>query len=173
MRCAIALASTVKKRASKRRGRPGGVMARPMKCSALRSGRMFASANAVHGPAGTLAGSRRRHAEQQAGLLEGLADGGERKRARLGGARPLQALHQVRFGVRIERSRDRHEPVDRIDAAARKDELARHEFVALDGACRAAPWARRPERSTRISVAASFGPHIGRGEVALDFVHPL
>ena len=51
---AMALASSVKKRVSKRRTRPGGVIARPMKCKSARSGRIFAFANAVHGPFGTV-----------------------------------------------------------------------------------------------------------------------
>ena len=62
---------------------PGGVMARPMNCSAPRSGRTLGLGEG---------GSRRRRglcaascadAEQQAGLLEGLADRRERERARL------------------------------------------------------------------------------------------
>ena len=59
-------------------------------------------------------------AEQQAGLLERLADRGERQARAPGRARPLEALHQLRLGVRIERSRDRHEPVGRIDPRRRE-----------------------------------------------------
>ena len=70
-------------------------------------------------------------------------------------------------------ARDRHQPVGGIDAAAGKHELARHELVPLHGACRAAPSARGPLRSTRISVAASFGRTYGMAEVALDLVHAL
>ena len=92
---------------------------------------MLASAKAAHGPSGAVGGASRFGAEQQAGLLEGLADRGERQRARLGGARPLHAAHQLRLGARIERRADRHLPVGGIDPAAGKHELAGHEDMAV------------------------------------------
>ena len=55
--CAIAVASTAKKRASKRLGRFGGVIARAMKCKASRSGKTPASLKAAHGPSGTTSGA--------------------------------------------------------------------------------------------------------------------
>ena len=70
-------------------------------------------------------------AEQQAGLLERLADRGERQRARLGGVRPLDAAHQLRLGARIERRANRHQPVARIDRAAGEHEPAGQEHVAV------------------------------------------
>jgi hypothetical protein len=48
---AIASRSMAKKRVSKRFGRRGGVMARPMNWTALRSGRMPCSKNGAHDPA--------------------------------------------------------------------------------------------------------------------------
>src|SRR5262245_43180474 len=71
------------------------------------------------------------HAEQKPCLLEGLADGGEREGTYLVRARALQPLHEMRLVVRVERPRDRHAPVHRIDPPAGKDELPGHELVAL------------------------------------------
>ena len=74
-------------------------MARAMKCSALRSG-----STSGLGERRPRAVRHRRHvvhalAEQQAGLLEGLADRRQRQRARLGEARAAHAAHQPRAGV--------------------------------------------------------------------------
>ena len=62
----------------------------------------------------------------------------------------------MRLRVRIEGTRDRHELVDRVDPAAGKDEPSRHEFVALMTLAEE-DLGTGPERSTRMSVAASFG----------------
>src|SRR5262249_21241006 len=100
------------------------------------------------------------------------ADGGERERARFRRARALQPLHQVRFGRRIERPRDRHALVGRIDPAAGKDEFPRHEFVAVMAFAEQdlghAAGAVDQNQRRRI-----LGPPIRGGEVALDLVHAL
>ena len=73
-------------------------------------------------------------------------------------ARALAALgrcdvqHQLLLGARIERARDRHLAVDRIDAAAGKHELAGHEDVTRRGACPSAPSA--PGRCGRAGSAS-------------------
>ena len=91
---------------------------------------MLASAKACHGPAGALGALFAPLAEEQAGLLEGLADGGERQRLRLAGVRAAGVLHQL-LGARVERRARGHLAVGRVDAAAGEHELARQEHVAV------------------------------------------
>ena len=83
------------------------------------------------GPPGTIGHRRHRVGappEHQPGLFEGLADGGERQRARLGGARPRDAAHEARLGMRIEIACRQHVAIARLHASAGKHELAGHEL---------------------------------------------
>ena len=114
----------------------------------------------------------RRHAEQKPGLLERLADGGKRKRPRLGGTRALQMLHQVGFRVGVQRFRDRHEPVGRIYPPAGENEFAWHEFVPLV-AFAEQDLGQRPRPVDQDQCRRILRPHVGRREVTLDLVHPL
>src|SRR5437660_618839 len=42
----------------------------------------------------------------------------------------MEPLHEARLGLAVERARDSHGLVGRIDPAAGEDEFARHEFMA-------------------------------------------
>ena len=129
-RWATAVISAAKKRLSKRRGRRGGVMARPTKWTALRSGMIPACAKACQGPAGATT-SHCGRAEHQPGFLVGFADGGERVAGSLDFARPLHPQHQA-FGIsHVERCRRRHQPIGGLNAAARKNEFAGKKFVTF------------------------------------------
>jgi hypothetical protein len=81
-------------------------------------------------------------------------------------------LHQIGFGVRIERFCHRHEFVCRVHAAAGKDELARHEFVSRVALAEQdfGNGARAVDQDQGRRI---LRPHIGRREIALDLVHPL
>ena len=147
-------------------------MARPMKCSSPRSGRIAGLGEGRPGRRRNLAGLDAAHAEQQPGFLERLADSGKRERLRLGGARALQALHQVRLSMGIERPRHRHQPVGGIDPAAGKDVASRHEFVALM-ALAEQDLRHRAGAVDQDQRRGILRPHIRRREVALDLVHPL
>ena len=173
-RCAIALASTVKKRASNRRGRPGGVMARPMKCSAPRSGRTWPRRTPSTGrPECRRRSSLRRRAA--AGLLEGLADRGERQRARLARrSAAARAASGCASACGIERSSRpacagrpaRRRPPGNTNLPgmnlwprmALAEQHLRHAAGAVD-------------QDQRRGILAAA--HCGMAEVALDLVHPL
>ena len=126
-RWAMAEASAVKKRVSKRRTRPGGVIARAIRKRPDGSGSRPASANGFHGPSSS------------ALRLPLLRPGKGRSPRRLRGWRrpPASAratavilglpFKQVGFQRLRNRGRHRHAAVSCIDAAAGKDEFAGHE----------------------------------------------
>ena len=82
---AMAEASAVKKRVSKRRTRPGGVIARAIRNRLEGSGNRPASANGFHGPS-SLDRLFDLAAEAEPGFLAGFADRGVRQRTRAGRA---------------------------------------------------------------------------------------
>ena len=144
----------VKKRASNRRGRPGGVMARPMKCKAARSGRIFAAANAVHGPRGTLA--PRRCARRAEARSPRRSRGWRRARTRAPCRRSARCNRFIRCASACGSS-GRATGMRRSTGSTRppgNTNLPGHELVALRGACRAAPWAR-----VRSGRPGSASPH--------------
>ena len=116
----------MKKRVSKRRTRPGGVIARAIRNRLDGSGSRPASANGFQAPSSfdrlvDLA------AEAEPGFLAGLADRGDRERARAGRYDLRAALEQIGLELGGDRSGDRNAVVRLVDAAAGKNIFARHE----------------------------------------------
>ena len=110
-------------------------------------------------------------AEQQAGFL-GQSRGRRRARRRARIRRSALATRSLSFAshVGMQLADRRISRVERLDAAAGKHELARHEFVAVRGGGRAAPSASAPERSISIRVAASRGSLSGNDWSRSDLV---
>ena len=143
MRWAMALASAVKKRVSKRRGRRGGVMARAMKWMLRQVGmNRRPRRRPTTAPAGAAGALGAPGAEQQAGLLEGLADGGERQRPRLGRGRPSHVAHQL-APRRADRAARRPASAGRAASTLPpgNTNLPGRKTWPLVAACPAAPWA--------------------------------
>ena len=115
----------MKNRVSKRRTRPGGVIARAIRNRLDGSGNRPASEKGFHAPSSTAPVAFA--AETEAGFLAGLADRGNRQRARARGGDLRTALQQI--GLQRFRDRRRHwnAVVGFIDASAGKDEFAGHE----------------------------------------------
>ncbi len=118
-------ASTRKKRASKRRGRPGGVMARKMNSSPSAAGWLPASKNDCQSAVRPRAGRVR---EGEAGFLPQFAN-----------CRHGQRLGQLSFGAQAQAPGGRLRQwacggdvaILLVDGAAGEDELRRHEGRAL------------------------------------------
>src|SRR5271167_3131623 len=68
--------------------------------------------------------------DREAGFLERLADRRQREGAGEAGRGPSHAGVELRLDMRVERAGGGHPPVLRLDPAAGKDELARHEPVS-------------------------------------------
>jgi len=94
----------------------------------------------------------------QAGFLESLAHACQRQRACKLRARPPHPPHQLGLDLRMQRGRNRHRAVARIDAAARNTNLPGMKNCRL---CRLPSRTRGSghDRSTTIMVAASLGMH--------------
>ena len=121
--------ATQKKRVSKRRGRPGGVMARAKNVSrSAPAGSRWRRTPASSAPSAAARCAQRR-ADEQARLLEGLAHGGQRQRARpgLAGACPSWPPSAFRGRAAPGRCSTAIMPVGGVDAAAGKHVAARHE----------------------------------------------
>ena len=153
-------------------------MARAMKWICARSGCTLALAKSAQMSPGAAGGVVALDAEQEPGFLRHLAHGGERAAAREILARVGHALEQLLLHVGMQFARRRHDAVERLDAPAREDELARHEFVAGVAAaeqhfrlCAGAVDQHQRRRVARLAVGErlvalhfghAFGPDFGQ-----------
>ena len=84
-------------------------------------------------------------AKQETGLLGRLAHSGQRERTRKFGIRLDHSLQKLSLSIRMQLADRGHLSIERLDPAARKNELSRHEFMTGMPATQVAksvPWSR-------------------------------
>jgi len=125
-RCAISVAPPTKKRASKRRTRPGGVDRAGQRNRAFQRGMTTVAAKRVHQPAG--GDSRRPRSvtpEREASLLERSSGSRERKRPSEFGEFAASDASSFASDHRTS-ARDVHPAIPRFEGAAGKGRTAGH-----------------------------------------------
>jgi hypothetical protein len=111
-------------------------------------------------------------AEQEAGLLGHLADGGQGQRAGELRAGIGDALVELGLHVGMNFAHRRHGGVERLDAPAREHELAGHELVTVVAAAEQ-HLGHRPRTVDQHHGRGVARLAVGKGGVALGFGHAL
>ena len=124
-------ASTIRKRASNRLGRPGGVISAGEEVNGVE--RRMDAGRGKAGPGARRRISQRARADNADGetrFLESFANRGKRESPREAGRGTRHARVQLFLDMRVEHPCRGHPPVLGLDATAGEDEFARHEPMA-------------------------------------------